>query len=307
MLLMAFMAPWAAKADELTIYGDGDLDNNEYVPVYGYYADATYDNSQFIIPEDAIENLYNGTISGLTFYTKTASTQQWNAEFNVYLMTVAQTTLSNIIDHTSATVVYTGTLDATGSTMTISFTNNFTYTGGNLLIGFEVKTKNSGYAHTYFYGKNQSSNTAVIYYGNSYPSTATQAFLPKTTFTYTPGAAPTCPKPTDFEATSSSITSNQATLTWTAGEAGQVDFDIVVSPTELTDPSAGTVVELRGLAALSYTTPATLTAHHTYYAYVRAYCGTDDQSRWVKTTFTTACGAVGLTYDYNFSDASELE
>lgn len=56
-----------ANADELTVY-DG-TNSNEYVPVYGNWADA-YLKSEFVIPATDLADMNGATISALKFYFK---------------------------------------------------------------------------------------------------------------------------------------------------------------------------------------------------------------------------------------------
>ena len=112
-----------------------------------------------------------------------------------------------------------------------------------------------------------------------------------------------CMKPRTLECTTYS--EHTATLAWTAGADGQEDFDIVISNVALADPSTGTIHALTNLEQLTYNATG-LSTQTTYYAYVRANCG-ESQSLWEKTTFTTACGAVDLTYSYGFEDESALD
>ena len=92
-----------------------------------------------------------------------------------------------------------------------------------------------------------------------------------------------CEDPTDLAA---SVTWNSATLTWTAGDEetewevlwGELDFD----PTDETEVIGEATVEDDAEFTIE-----DLDAETTYDAYVRAVCGVDDESTWVKVTFTT--------------------
>ena len=156
-----------------------------------------------------------GTISKMTFYMQTPADKVWPGNFQVFLKEVNSTTISNFSGTSGATTVYEGTLDATGSELTITFNQgNYTYNGGNLLVGVYHIETGSGYGFTYFYGETV---TGASVQGNSSSSlasvTASQRdFIPKTTFTYTTGSVA---KPATLEATS--VTTNSATLNWTGG------------------------------------------------------------------------------------------
>ena len=166
-------------ADELTVY-DG-TGSNCYIPVYGSYADTQGTISEFIVPATPLSSIKDKEITKMTFYTQSASSKVFTSTFKVYLKEIEETVYesSAAFGSTDATVVYTGSLDATGSTMVIEFDNNYTYNGGNLLVGIEVIAKTNNYASTYFYGETQSVNTA--FYNKT--SATRVKFIPKTTFT----------------------------------------------------------------------------------------------------------------------------
>ncbi len=105
----------------------------------------------------------------------------------------------------------------------------------------------------------------------------------------------TCKAPKNLAARD--ITTNSATLSWTAGSGDQTDWDVYyttssVAPDENTTPSFQVTECTRVLTGL--------TAQTTYYAYVRAACSSTDKSRWVSTYFTTTREAlhVGLGNPY---------
>lgn len=179
-LILSVWGTNPAWADEITVY-DGTA-TNSYLPLYGYYAASKGTISEFIVPSSQLTALNGMAIKQLTFYlSQPANASFGNASFNVYLEEV---TGSNYDDSSgsqlteSKTLVYAGALDATGSTMEIPFTNNYTYKGGNLLIAIEVGTAGTYKAAT-FYG-----TTTTSYAGRyKYSSNTTRAkFIPKTTF-----------------------------------------------------------------------------------------------------------------------------
>ena len=174
----------AGAINSLTVY-DG-TETNEYVPVYGYWADA-YQKCEFVIPADQLTDMNGGSLSQMTFYLSSPASQPWTGTFQVFLKEVDNTTLSAFTGTDGATIVYEGTLDGTQSTMTVDFANNYTYSGGNLLVGV-YETEKGNYKDAYFFGQNvegacvQGHNTSSL---NAV--TATQRnFIPKTTFIYTP-------------------------------------------------------------------------------------------------------------------------
>ena len=160
---------------------------NSYIPVYGGYVDA-YEKNEFIIPATSLTDMVGGTIKGLTFYLQSVASKSWgNANFKIYLKEVDNTTITSYTFGDSDTPVYTGALDATQSTMEIKFSSDYTYEGGNLLIGIYNTVKGT-YANASFYGITAESGASAYGYNssalNSVSSVKTQSFLPKTTFSY---------------------------------------------------------------------------------------------------------------------------
>ena len=124
-----------------------------------------------------------GTIHQMEFYLNKSATKQWGASFTVFMKEVDFTSLDEFSGTAGATTVYTGSLNGMGSTMTLTFSRDFEYHGGNLLVGIYKTTSGGKYASATFYGKNVD-GACVQGTSNSLESvTATQRnFLPKTTF-----------------------------------------------------------------------------------------------------------------------------
>lgn len=261
----------SAWADELTV-NDG-TNTNQYIPVFGNYVDTQNTISEFIIPADRLEDLTGGTISGMTFYLSSPQSGAWgSAVFEVYMKEVTATSYESTSANTEGTntVVYSGSLDGSQSTMAVSFYNNYVYGGGNLLVGFKVTTTGT-YKGTYFYGESQAygSNNAFHYATSS--QSGRDSFLPKVTFTYTAGVG-VLKKPSSV--TAGNVTMNSATISWTAG-GSETSWEVSYS-TSADEPAADG----------SYTTVNTnsyeltgLTSGTTYYVYVRAVDG-DNKSKW---------------------------
>ncbi len=258
-------------ADELTV-NDG-TGTNQYIPLYGNYVDTKNSTSEFIIPADRLEDLTGGTISGMTFYLSSPQSGAWGStEFEVYMKEVTATSYASTSANTEGTntVVYSGSLDGTQSTMAVNFSNNYVYGGGNLLIGFKVTTAGT-YKNTYFYGESMAYGTNCAFHYATSSQSGRDSFLPKVTFTYTAGVG-VMKKPSAV--TASNITMNSAAISWTAG-GSETSWEISYS-TSAEEPAADG----------SYTTVNTnsynltgLTAGTTYYVYVRAVDG-DNKSKW---------------------------
>ena len=176
---------------ELTVY-EGTATNN-YVPAYMFYFD-DYTRSQYVIPAEDLAEMGGTTISSVKFYTTSSNVPYTSlSTVDVYLMEVGYTTISAFEPKSSATIVYSGTLDVVsagdGGELTIEFTTPYAYNGGNLLVGIE-NTTDAGYKNIYFYGQSVTGASVSGYNGTSLEGvTPTQRnFIPKTTFVYDNGA-----------------------------------------------------------------------------------------------------------------------
>ena len=197
-LLVALMATTGANAQETLTVFDG-TGTSQYIPMYGYSFDY-YTKSECIIPASELTAMEGGTITAITFYAKTVGGNNstfGTANQKVFLKEVSGTTLSSFSGITTdAVVVYDGLLPMPTTTdgYTITFSQGYTYNGGNLLIGVYNDAQGKANDVAWYGIDNQSSGVSV--YGNSYASLAdvdlyaeTETFLPKTTFTYTPAPA----------------------------------------------------------------------------------------------------------------------
>lgn len=113
--------------------------------------------------------------------------------------------------------------------------------------------------------------------------------------TYTPYVEAGCKKPKDL--TISNVTFESADLSWTEGEEGQDAWQVVYSTESNFDKDAATPIDVN-TTSYSFTE---LKDNTTYYVAVRTYCGAEDQSGWITTSFTTAKVAVpatGFTDDF---------
>lgn len=279
MLLMALLAPWAAMAQETTLTVCDGTATNSYIPIYGLYVDTKGQNSEFIIPGETtgMSDLEGGTISKLAFYISGSPATWGSPTVQVYMGEVEGTTISSLYGPTNFTTVWTGVLSNQNSIMEITLSEPYTYEGGNLLIGMYVQTKSSTYKTTYFSGITAPLGSSR-YNAGSGAGTA-QSFLPKTTFTYTPGSGSSCAKPT-------AITTNThihyVELDWTAPD-GQEPWQIVYSTESDFDPDQATPINV---TSKPYVLEG-LDSGTTYYLYVRGYCGTDVSPWSAKKTFTT--------------------
>lgn len=111
---------------------------------------------------------------------------------------------------------------------------------------------------------------------------------------------PTCFKPASIAA--SALTANSATVAWTASGKGETQYEYVyVLAGETPDWAAATLTDELS-ATLTTLAPTT-----EYDFYVRSYCGTEDQSDAVMTSFTTKCAAAALPFDEDFDAVADYD
>ena len=150
-LMMGFGSLKVSAQATLTV-ADG-TQSNYYVPIYGLYMDY-YLRTQIIYPESMLTDMVGGTISELSFYFETlpADPSEWTSTMNVGMAIVNQSTFNYDFLNIPTDIVYTGTLNASTSVMTITLTTPYIYTGGNLLLEFTTASSPGGYSSGYFYG-----------------------------------------------------------------------------------------------------------------------------------------------------------
>lgn len=229
-LLIGASPTWA---DELTVY-DG-TNSSEYVPVYGNWADA-YLKCEFVIPAADVIAMDGSTISAMTFYLKNKAAAKWSGTFQVFIKEVDNTIMSDFLGTEGATIVYEGELDGTSSEMAINFSENYSYNGGNLLVGVYQIVKGN-FKSASFYGVGQGYNSAVSGYNSSSLSgiSATgRAFIPKTTFTYEPSAVGPALRVKDYkdgESCAFGMVNPGATRVITLANPGTEDITVNIATT----------------------------------------------------------------------------
>ena len=288
-LLIGASPTWA---DEITV--NNGTATSTFIPVYGSYVDTQGCVSEFIIPKATLENIDGATLSAMKFYITTPASKSWgSAEFEVYVKEVEATGYTGTTANTEGTnsVVYTGSLDGQQSTMEIPFTSNYTYQGGNLLVGIKVTTAGTWVSATF--AGISATDYPAFHYGGNY-SKDRDNFLPKTTFTYTP-AAGVMSKPKAV--TASAVKSSTATVSWTAG-GSETAWEISYG-TDNTEPAEEG--SYTSVSSTSYNLTG-LSSETQYYFFVRAIDGTS-HSKWASVNFTTT--PVATSADEGYSDDFE--
>ena len=118
MLTMALCLSWGSANAQTVTVCDGTATNGN-IPVYGYSCDTYGTTCEFVIPAstEGMSSMNGQTITSMTFYLYSSAAEAWTATFQVYMKEISETTLSSTTGPGSCNVVYTGTLDATGSEM----------------------------------------------------------------------------------------------------------------------------------------------------------------------------------------------
>lgn len=112
------------------------------------------------------------------------------------------------------------------------------------------------------------------------------------------GLKSSCGRPKDIEV--SSTTSDGATLSWTASGKGETTYQWAVA-----EGSADPVWVDDAAHKVSGTSKALtdLESNTNYTFYVRSYCGAEEQSGAISTTFKTRCGTISESlWEYGFED-----
>ena len=275
------VSPWSSSisftpTNAYTYTVADGTNTNSYVPVYGFYADA-YQRIQTVYPAASLATLVGSDITGLTYYLSSPASEAWTGTFTVKIMEVADATLSAFNTATdNEPVLYTGTLDASGATMTITLSQPYTYAGGNLLIEVN-ETVIGNYKSASFYGIDATGASQQGYNYSSWTGITGTArnFIPKTTFSFEPGVINDCTRPDSL--TVSDVDAHSATFDW-QGEASE--YLLQYKQADATDWT-----EVPNVSA-----PYTLTGlqqNTAYTARVKAICGSDTSMASFAVSFTT--------------------
>ena len=185
---------FAANAATLTV-ADGTEYNGHY-PFYGLYYDTQGTTSQVIYPANELSDMVGKEITKLEFYA-TAPIGVTDGDLEYALDIVDATEFATATPYElSENAVVGHSIPVNGSEVyVIELDEPFLYEGGNLLLQ-TVVTVAGGYRSVYFYGV----QTGLVggfyqYQGWNGMNAYTEAFMPKTTFTYEDGDVP--PTPTE--------------------------------------------------------------------------------------------------------------
>ncbi len=205
-LLLA--VPLGSRAQSSTLTTCNGTASNQYVPFYGYYADADQ-HDQMLYPADSLTAMQGSAITQMVFYIDPSGDNGSNTgadymgTWTVSLGTSTETVLNSLNTTATLTELYDGYFDCSTGTLTILFESPFMYNGGNLLV--DIQHEAASYNRWYFLGATTTSSMSY----NSQQSSSYN-FLPKVTFTY--GDVPTCFRVQSISATD--ILADGLTINW---------------------------------------------------------------------------------------------
>lgn len=203
LLMMALLVPGIVNAQNLPANGPKteswqDLTINSNVSNYvSYYVpfsgrsvvEAT--SSQFIIPATSLVDMVGSKVRKLTFYSNEATKDWGTAQFKVFMAEVPndQFTQNAYIPWQTLTQVYEGSVSLSNYQMTITLSQQFTYTGENLLVGFDLSQTGTGDPTGWLYAETNKSSAMFYVAISENPQSVvveenTTSYLPKMTFNY---------------------------------------------------------------------------------------------------------------------------
>lgn len=165
--------------------------SNVAVPLYGQYMNRVR-KGEIIIPASFLKDLEGQSLSSMTFHLSSQASSAWGGSVKVFLREVEDSSLTDhYLGYSASDVLFEGTLNGNAATMPVVFTRDYTYNGGNLLIGFwkEDKTgtnSNASFTGIDYPGASASASDQTSPYNNINNVTFEQRnFIPKITFTKT--------------------------------------------------------------------------------------------------------------------------
>ncbi len=277
-LLAALLVPIGARAttDSLTV-ADGTV-SNEYLPIYGYWADADQHN-QMVYPASMLTDMVGQNIIGLSFYVTSGS---YSCDAVISMAIVSDSTLSGLNTTATLTQVWSGYI--TGPTMNFEFSSAFEYTGGNLLV--DIQTIGGNYSSSSALGISRTGAAYYSYNGSQY----SQGFLPKASFVYSDEAFCSAPSGITFDTNSA----ESITFHWTPGSTESL-WQVMVGDSLIDGVNDNNI------------TVNDLNSSSRYPVRVRSICGPDDTSAWSgAVTMQTLCGSItNLPWSYSFEGEAD--
>lgn len=309
-LLAILIITTAVNAQEEVLVANGTT-TNQYVPIYGYMCDS-YIRCQIIYPADMLEDLGGqAIISSMKWFLSTPATSALQGRFQIKLGETSQSSFQNTtwLSSGNYTTVYSGTLNLTSSTCEVTFSNSYTYGGGNLVVEIDG-LDDANYSSTIFYGVESTGGSLSGYNYSSWENASgtVRNFIPKTEFTAEVGEI-TCRKPENL--TVFTLSRTGAAIGWDAPATTNpnsyyFEYKLASSNNWTGETTRDPYFFMTGLSQASE-----------YDVRVRSICGAGDTSTAARTSFSTPGCNVELaggsstnsavpfngTYNYGYSQA----
>ena len=305
-LTAILMLPFSSHAQNTLTVANGSYHNSS-IP----FALVSHPfGSQSIYPSSMLTNMVGKYIFSLHYYVYNVySVDLGNCDntvpISIKMMITSETSFSDVnpafIDVTNATVVYEGTISppevSVGNGYTVELTTPFLYTGGNLLIIYQINP--NGLNETVGYDWNGVHRTSYVSqskngaggYNFTGGGDVTQ-FLPKTTFTY--GPLTSCYKVRKLSFESENMSHNSILLTWSDTNNTGATYSIY-------DMSDTSLVQ-SGITDTFYNVTG-LESNTEYTFAVRAVCGGGDMSAFSDlVTANTSCMPMALPWGTGFEE-----
>ena len=303
--MFLLFAPMAMQAQNTVDVIVGTGTSTSYTGGFCTYYNYTWQESIYLAQNIQTNGGYINSISWYSATTNTLST----TDLRIYMGTTTRTTHNTTSDwqpQSELTLVYSSTSAVIGGVVgwkTFTLATPFYYDGvGNLVVVVAKKSSSTSSSTTHQY--TSTSNAVLSRTSNSdqscanYPGTNTgsrSAYLANIKLNITE-TLPTCPTPRDFVV--SSLTSTDATMSWTPQGTTSV-FDLYLTTNTTDVPNDNTTPTVSSVTDTFYTFTS-LTPSTNYRSFVRANCSSE-YSPWRYLPFSTACAPVTtLPYTENF-------
>lgn len=236
---------------------------------------------QIIYDESVVGLLSGNEITGLTFYVSSGFSDVGDAVITLGTTTAGNMNNDQWVSMSNTAVVYSGEMEQAYSQMTVTFTQPYTYSGGNLVVDINYDWACCTSASVAWLGVNTTDKVSAFdaYYEGAPQYTYT--FLPKTTFTY---SASSCLPANNFAV--ASLDTAAVSLSWISSPTA-VSYNVIIG--DSTYNTTETTLSVEGL------TPGTL-----YSASLQAVCEDEALSQARSVSFRTPLAPVAVPYTTGF-------
>ena len=303
-----FVASLANAQSPVTVTIGTGSTTQYYLPVNNYF-NYTYSQQIYTAAEIGANGVPHEISSVSFMYAySTATTSKSNC--TIYMANVPRTTFSSTSDwvpYSQLTRVYTGNMNfaaGSGTWTTFNLTTPFQYDGTSSLLICVHDNSGAYNGSSYYVYAMSATNQALHIYNDPSAYTITGTFSQTGTMPSYKNNVRLVMTPVGCQGVTNLAVANN-TVTWTElGNATQ--WEIEYGPQGFTQ-GTGT---LRTVNTNPTYTLTGLTAGTVYDIYVRSVCGTNDYSRWKKTSYlygVTFCGGTGTQVDpYQICDETRL-